>query len=323
MRADAQIPAGTYTEDVPWRPAPFAGTARVPRVLEEFAGGATIVLQGLHLNRAATARYCRELEAWLGHPVQANAYLTPRRSQGFPVHHDTHDVFVLQVSGAKRWLVYEPVLELPLKRQRYSPATRAPGRPSLELTLRAGDTLYLPRGWLHEALTSDADSLHLTIGINVRTWADALHAELDRWAEDDVDARRALPSDAEGAAELAEAFAAHVAAGDVAAAARDRFVSTRRPILAGQLAEVRALDGLSPTSLVTRRPSVIADFDGRVLAFEGKRLTFPRHAETEVAALVTSAAAVRLADLPGRLDDAGRLVLARRLVREGFLRVVG
>jgi hypothetical protein len=30
---------------------------------------------------------------------------------------------------------------------------------------------------------------------------------------------------------------------------------------------------------------------------------------------------VRATDLPGRLDEAGRLVLVRRLVREAFLRV--
>ena len=54
----------------------------------------------------------------LGHPVQANAYATPAGAQGFAVHHDTHDVFVLQVAGEKRWLVYEPALELPLKDQR-------------------------------------------------------------------------------------------------------------------------------------------------------------------------------------------------------------
>ena len=42
---------------------------------------------------------------------------TTRRlgAQGFKVHHDTHDVFCLQVEGEKRWLVYPPVLELPLK----------------------------------------------------------------------------------------------------------------------------------------------------------------------------------------------------------------
>src|ERR671928_56573 len=76
------------------------------------ADGATIVLQALHHIWPATARFCRMLEARLGHPVQANAYYTPRRSQGFGVHHDTHDVFVLQVSGEKQWRVFEPLLEL-------------------------------------------------------------------------------------------------------------------------------------------------------------------------------------------------------------------
>ena len=45
---------------------------------------------------------------------------TPRSAQGLPVHHDTHDVFCLQIAGEKRWLVYEPRLELPLPDQRYS-----------------------------------------------------------------------------------------------------------------------------------------------------------------------------------------------------------
>ena len=99
--------------------------ADVPRVLDEVDRGATVVLQGLHLTRHPLAAYSRELEARLGHPVQANAYLTPRRSQGLPVHHDTHDVFVLQVAGTKRWLVYEPVLELPLRDQRYDAASSA------------------------------------------------------------------------------------------------------------------------------------------------------------------------------------------------------
>jgi hypothetical protein len=37
---------------------------------------------------------------------------------------------------------------------------------------------------------------------------------------------------------------------------------------------------------------------------------------------VASSGEVRLSDLPGHLDGEGRVVLARRLVREGFLRVV-
>ena len=85
----------------------------------------------------------------------------------------------LQVAGEKRWLVYEPVLELPLKNQRYRSELGAPGEPVLDVTLRAGDTIYLPRGWLHQALTSGSDSLHITVGVNVRRWIDEARAELD------------------------------------------------------------------------------------------------------------------------------------------------
>jgi lysine-specific demethylase/histidyl-hydroxylase NO66 len=108
-----ETPTG-YTTDLPWRPQPFTGVADVRRVLAEFEAGATVVLQGLHHLWLPLARYCRHLEAFLGHPAQANAYYTPRGSQGLPVHHDTHEVLSLQVAGEKRWLVYEPVLELPL-----------------------------------------------------------------------------------------------------------------------------------------------------------------------------------------------------------------
>ncbi len=179
-----------YTTDLAWRPEPFTGVADVRRVLAEFEAGATIVLQGLHHNWLPLARYCRQLEAFLGHPAQANAYYTPRGSQGLPVHHDTHEVISLQVAGEKRWLVYEPVLELPLKNQRYRSALGAPGEPVLDVTLRAGDTMYLPRGWLHQALTSGSDSLHITVGVNVRRWIDEARAELDAQEQ-----RARLPGD--------------------------------------------------------------------------------------------------------------------------------
>jgi hypothetical protein len=321
VKAGERLDPRSYTTDLSWRPQPFTGTAQVGRVLAEFHRGATIVLQGLHLNRLPVARWCRELEARLGHPVQANAYWTPRDSQGLPVHHDTHDVFVLQAGGSKRWLVYEPVLELPLRDQRYSPELGVPGEVVLDVTLRAGDTLYLPRGWLHEALTSDEDSLHLTVGVNVRTWLDALRAVVEQ-CEDDVELRRAVPPDGSGAEDVLERVAARFDAEAAAAAIRERFVSTRRPILDGQLAQLRAAEELGPEAEVERRPTVIANFDGERLSFEGKTLRFPPHAREEVEALVAAEGSMRLSELPGRLDADGRLVLARRLVREGFLRIV-
>jgi hypothetical protein len=301
-----------YTTDLSWRPEPFTGVADLRRVLAEFEAGATIVLQGLHHSWLPLARYCRRLEAFLGHPAQANAYFTPRGSQGLPVHHDTHEVLSLQVAGEKRWLVYEPALELPLKSQRYRSALGAPGEPVLDVKLRAGDTLYLPRGWLHQALTSENDSLHITVGVNVRTWLDDARAALEEHA-DDLEFRRAATGDeAPALAELDPEAAA--------ARARRRLVRTRRPILDGQLSELRALDTLGVETKLVRRDTVIADLDGTTLTFEGRELRFPKRLAAELEFVVGSEDAFRPADLPGSLDDAGRLVLVRTLVREGFLR---
>ncbi|MEO5577093.1 MAG: cupin domain-containing protein [Gaiellaceae bacterium] len=301
-----------YTADLPWRPSPFTSVADVGRVLDELERGATIVLQGLHHLWLPLARYCRHLEAFLGHPAQANAYYTPAGSQGLPVHHDTHEVISLQVAGSKRWLVYEPVLELPLRNQRYRSTLGEPGEPVLDVTLGPGDTLYLPRGWLHQALTSDADSLHITVGVNVRRWVDEVRAELDT-AEGDLAFRQTI--DAAEPPELPR-----LDPGAVRARARERFVRSRRPILDGQLSELRALPGLTTDVELERRDTVIADLTGTTLVFEGRTLRFPARLRPELEFLVTTAEPFRASELPGELDGAGRLVLVRRLVREGFLR---
>ena len=304
-----------YTSDLPWRPEPFTGVADVRRVLAEFEAGATIVLQGLHHNWLPLARYCRQLEAFLGHPAQANAYYTPRGSQGLPVHHDTHEVISLQVAGEKRWLVYEPVLELPLKNQRYRSELGAPGEPVLDVTLHAGDTMYLPRGWLHQALTSGSDSLHITVGVNVRRWIDEARAELDA-QEQELAFRETIDGDEPPELPVLDGHAVRLRA-------RERFVRSRRPILDGQLSELRALDALTVETELERRDTVIADLHGTKLVFEGRDIGFPERLAAELEFLVTTDAPFRATDLPGSLDAAGRLVLVRRLVREGFLRRSG
>jgi ribosomal protein L16 Arg81 hydroxylase len=323
VREGAQLPLAGYTEDIAWRPGSFTETPVVERVAEELARGATLVLQALHLHWPAAALFCRALEASLGCPVQANAYLTPATSRGFAVHHDTHDVFVLQVSGRKSWRVYEPVLELPLKHQRWSPRLGDPGPPVDEFALEAGQTLYLPRGWPHEATTAEDESLHLTIGLHPTTRMDALRMALDSCA-DDPEFRRSLPADGTLPEDLLERLAARLEPAEVARRARRRFVAGRRPLLHDQLSQVRDLESLTATALVERRPTVIAELeeedDAIVLVFEGKEIRFPSKAALAVRAISGTGHPFRAADLPGPLDVAGRLVLVRRLVREGFLR---
>jgi cupin superfamily protein len=312
-----------YTVDIPWRPTPFTGSADVERVLAEWERGATIVLQALHLAKPEIGAFCRSLEETLGHPAQANAYYTPSAAQGLPVHHDTHDVFVLQVSGEKRWLVYEPAQELPLKNQRYSAELGSPDEIVEDRVLRPGDMLYLPRGWLHEALTSETDSLHLTIGVNVVTWLDIFRAALEECG-DEIEFRRSWQS-GDNTDELVEALRRRLGHEDVDRRAREKLVRSRRPIRDGQLAQLRALRRLDAETEIERRPTVLADLveqDGEVsLVFEGREVTFPGHVREELEALARTDEPFTASELPGSLDDPGRLVLIRRLVREGFLRI--
>jgi lysine-specific demethylase/histidyl-hydroxylase NO66 len=323
VRDGGQLAVGSYASDVSWRP-PFTSVADVPRILAEWEAGATLVLQALHVNWHPVAVFCRLLEGALGHAVQANAYYTPRGSQGFAVHHDTHDVLVLQVAGEKRWLLYEPLLELPLKHQRYSASLGEHGEPTDDFVLRAGDALYLPRGWLHQAETSATDSLHITIGIAAHTWIDGVKGAVEE-LEDELTFRRGVDG---GAADgLVESLAEGLEPERVERRRRRRFLDTRRPIREDGLSQLRALEGLDAETVLERRETVIADLDespgGLALVFEGKEIHFPEHAAAELRAAFESETPFRLADLGGDLDAEGKLVLARRLVREGFLRVSG
>jgi ribosomal protein L16 Arg81 hydroxylase len=319
VKAGERLELGDYASDIPWRPVPFTGTIDVPSALSAFANGATVVLQALHHTHPPLAVFCRLLEAELEQPVQANAYFTPRGSQGLPVHHDTHDVFCLQVSGSKRWLVYEPALELPLRDQRYRPELGEPGEPVLDLVLEPGDMLYMPRGWLHQALTSNEDSLHLTIGVSVYTWLDAMRASLEACA-DELELRRSVPDDGVPTADLLAALDARLQPEDVVRRRRSKLVRTRRPVLEDALSELRASDHLTPETLLERRPTVLWELEDDSLVFEGKRIRVPERAATELGAIAESARPFTAEELPGALDAESRLVLLRRLIREGFVR---
>ncbi|MFA6299069.1 MAG: cupin domain-containing protein, partial [Nocardioides sp.] len=107
-RDGAVLPESAYTRGATLAGKPLTGLVDSRKALALFDGGATIVFQGLHRYWPPLTRLVAELELELGHPCQANAYLTPPGSQGFAVHSDAHDVFVFQTAGSKRWEVHSP-----------------------------------------------------------------------------------------------------------------------------------------------------------------------------------------------------------------------
>ena len=167
------------------------------RVLSLFAEGHTVVLQGLHRLWPPIVQFAGDLGAELGHPVQVNAYITPEGSQGFSAHYDVHDVFVLQIAGSKRWIVHPPAYPDPLRTQpwtdrRQAVVERAREEPLLDEVLVAGDTLYLPRGYIHSAEAIGGTCIHLTVGIQPYT----RHALVEAMAElmaGEASLRQSLP----------------------------------------------------------------------------------------------------------------------------------
>jgi hypothetical protein len=343
VRDGEVLPPSSYTRSARTGSSRFDDLIDTGRVLDLFAAGATIVLQGLQRWWAPVARFCRDLELALGHPVQANAYLTPPGAAGLAAHHDTHDVFVLQVAGTKRWVVREPVVDTPLPRHVSDHQLAAAQPVVFEAELRAGDAMYLPRGFVHSAAAQEGVSLHLTLGILATTVHDVLRQVIDM-AGDDVAFRRSLvpgwPYDdatAAGAVKAAIAdlvdWLGRVDPGEVSAQLRERFVTNRTPLLDGQLLEIAALDDVDDDTVVVRRPGTIGSLtldppaadpgdDGEVrlrLTLGDRQVVMPAALEPAVRRLTDGAPHV-VGDLADLLDGGSRRVLVRRLIREGALR---
>jgi bifunctional lysine-specific demethylase and histidyl-hydroxylase NO66 len=288
----------------------------VAAVHREFAAGATIVLQGLHRSWPPVAAFCRSLEATLTHRVQANAYLTPPVAQGLNLHGDPHDVFALQTHGVKRWVV-EP-----------------PDEPRWELELQPGDVLYLPAGTRHAAQTVDRPSLHLTIGVRSTTWRElveraitsavATTAGLDqplpgRWAERPEDLTAELRHHL---ATLAATLTEETLAAEVPGTVADRFWSTRLPDLTGGIRDLLELDELDDLTPLRIRPAatcrVHVDGDRATIVLGDHRLSVPAAVAPVVERIVTLQAFAPN-ELGELIDEPSRIVLCRRLVREGLL----
>ncbi|MFT6662635.1 MAG: ribosomal protein L16 Arg81 hydroxylase, partial [Maricaulis maris] len=144
-------------------------------VANQYRQGATVILPQLHMMDAVLGEFCRAVESLLSCHVQTNIYLTPPDNQGFNTHYDDHDVFVMQIEGEKLWRFYETPVENPYRGEGFRPDAHKAGEPVAEFVLKAGECIYVPRGLMHDAQThGDTASLHITLGLIVKTWADLM-----------------------------------------------------------------------------------------------------------------------------------------------------
>lgn len=111
----------------------------------------SIVINSLDLYWNELFRFRAKMEAELQKYVEVNLYLTPGgNNQTFKWHKDSHDVFLIQISGEKQWCI----------------SNKTSGFDEFEtLLLTKGNTLQIKKNFFHCAYTKDLESMHVTFGI--------------------------------------------------------------------------------------------------------------------------------------------------------------
>ena len=295
----------------------------------KFYEGYTIILMEYEQHSAAMLRLRHEVERAFQSSVMTHVYLTPRNAQGFSPHWDPTNVFILQFTGTKDWMIYDSPVTLPSSRQLLYPGEWTRVEPTLTATLEPGDLLYIPRGFVHEARSGDAVSGHVTLELRALTYADLLQrmaadASADPWL------RRPLPIDYLGVASNDE-FLRHVHEffdqADLPRSVKEMqaaFADDRLPDATDRLADYVKLPRIGAASRLRVRSVVCQELSNgggkTVLRFDRKRLELPGSAGRSIRFMIR-AREFAMSALPGARR--ANLALCSTLVREGFLTIEG
>jgi hypothetical protein len=121
----------------------------------------------------------RSIQRETGFSNYLHAFLTPAGGQGLQHHWDQQMAVIVQISGSKTWELWEPKFKDPVRSHldstqvwdpRWQEEWIAKG-PDQAFDLEPGQSLILPRGWVHNphSRNSDEPSMHLTFAIRERT----------------------------------------------------------------------------------------------------------------------------------------------------------
>ena len=292
----------------------------VDALLARAAGGATLILDGADARLANLGLMCRLLAAQTGFGWHCNLYATPPGGQGFAAHVDDTGVFVLQVFGEKSWTWGGRQERRPVRGEGGGEAPLDWAQGGGGTVLKAGDLLYLPRGWAHAAEAGATGALHVTLTVTEYSWADLSGSAVPQ----DSPLRDLLPfgfhRDEAGLVDGLAARGIQDAQTRVAAFL-DKVAGRFRPDLTGRLGAVLAPSGVTLETRLVARDDVLWR-----LSFQGEavhlicgpiRLAFPACGAPAAQAALSWGGLV--ADLPGDLSDAERLALSASLLAHGLV----
>lgn len=312
------------------------GLVDVAKVNTAYRNGYTIQLSRIHKRWLPIAHLCRRLEQEflasgieLRDRVGGHIYLTPPSAQGLGIHFDYMDVFIIQLEGEKRWKVWEWTDRLPVRQgTRLLPTDELPPL-KWDLSLKKGDVLYMPRGVIHEACTTDQYSLHLSVSVFPATWIDLLLPAL----QESPLARAPVASGVVCSEEkIAQAQAALRTLFDQLSqpGALRRSISALRSETLRRLDPLPAVPGdkkreqdritLNTRLCRTSTPFVLCDDDGTVSLKWGEGVLKAGAANTAALSQLASTCSLDVRDILLKGEDA-RIALARQLISAGLFMI--
>ena len=169
MRNYVPVPPDQYCQPVQ-TPGGEVMRPWAPKVEVFLSGGASLIANDVLSVHEPLLRVGEGLSRMFGAGIGANIYCSFQGVQAFGTHFDNHDVVVVQTEGSKVWNLYESRAENPVEHFADDANTRAwfertRGPLMQTVSMQAGDVLYLPRGWYHDALATEGPSLHVTFAI--------------------------------------------------------------------------------------------------------------------------------------------------------------
>jgi ribosomal protein L16 Arg81 hydroxylase len=316
------------------------GSLNLNQLYTAYADGYSILVNGIQRYWNPIKSLLENIRQQTSHNVGANLYLTPENEKAFDPHYDSHDVFALQISGEKHWILYDDThYKTPLLNSYQPTFQREQLTGAREITMKAGDILYMPRGVPHEAYTTDKSSMHITIGVYSIQWIDFITKSLLNLSQKNIELRKALPigflnSDVDNLLSadavldfiniLKQVFQKENVAGSLNILGEE-FRTKEQPKPDGHFASLDKLNHIHLNSQLSKREGLTSKVtnspSGARIAFQGNTIKGPSHIVSTLTFISEQEGAFSVKDIPF-LNDDNKLKLAKRLIRGGLLKVI-
>lgn len=321
-----------------FRPSPFNPVndeVDTISVYKYFDDGYTVILNRANRYIESLKLLCNTIGKEMGMPFQTNLYLTPSNAKGFGPHYDSHCVFVLQISGTKKWKIYDRPIINPTNSKTFEASQLTNSDFTQEFTLQQGDIAYIPRGFIHDAVSQSDSSLHITLGALALTWSDLLLDCVKLLSDSEALFRKgilldfnndeAMIKDANKITSLLsrKLKSKHILQ-SVLTTFKEKVISDRKPILKDQLEQLKRLHHINSYTQIYLRPSILFEYieaEGFMkIKYQGYCFTFPINFKESIIYILTNNKYL-VQDIPGDTDFIVKKMILKKFVRVGLISI--